>query len=199
MSGPMADEEPTPVPREQEPAGGAPDGPVTGDRAADGQVPADRVSDGQVPADQVPDGQEPEEPEVDLFRPRTPVDDRWFDDEAGPVVRLYSMTRGRTRPVEDGLFDLISLITAKEPAPAAGAVPAHVLDPEHQTILAWCRREPLSVAELGSFTDLPVSVVRVLLGDLYDAELISVTRPVPLAELPDERLLRDVINGLRAL
>lgn len=136
---------------------------------------------------------------VDLFRPRTPVDDRWFDDDAGPVVRLYAMTRGRTRPVEDGLFDLISLITAVEHGPDAGAVPAHVLDPEHQTILAWCRREPLSVAELGSFTDLPVSVVRVLLGDLYDAELISVTRPVPLAELPDERLLRDVINGLRAL
>ncbi|MEU8510174.1 DUF742 domain-containing protein [Kitasatospora sp. NPDC048722] len=145
------------------------------------------------------DGTAADDPEVDLFRPRTPVDDRWFDDDAGPVVRLYSMTRGRTRPVEDGLFDLISLITAAEPGPDAGAVPAHVLDPEHQTILAWCRREPLSVAELGSYTDLPVSVVRVLLGDLYDAELISVTRPVPLAELPDERLLRDVINGLRAL
>ncbi|MEV7184849.1 DUF742 domain-containing protein [Kitasatospora sp. NPDC093102] len=134
-----------------------------------------------------------------MFRPRTPVDDRWFDDEAGPVVRLYSMTRGRTRPVEEGLFDLISLVTAADPGPVAGVVPAHVLDPEHQTLLTLCRREPLSVAELGSFTDLPVSVVRVLLGDLYDAELISVTRPVPLAELPDERLLRDVINGLRAL
>ncbi|MEV7771187.1 DUF742 domain-containing protein [Kitasatospora sp. NPDC086791] len=142
---------------------------------------------------------EPDEPEIDLFRPRTPVDDRWFDDEAGPVVRLYSMTRGRTRPVEEGLFDLISLVIAVEPGPDAGAVPAHVLDPEHQTLLALCRSEPLSVAELGSFTDLPVSVVRVLLGDLYDADLISVTRPVPLAELPDERLLRDVINGLRAL
>ncbi|MFD5430780.1 DUF742 domain-containing protein [Kitasatospora sp. NPDC127067] len=142
---------------------------------------------------------DPDGPEVDLFRPRTPVDDRWFDDEAGPVVRLYSMTRGRTRPVEEGLFDLISLVTAVEPGPVAGAVPAHVLDPEHQTLLTLCRREPLSVAELGSYTDLPVSVVRVLLGDLYDAELISVTRPVPLAELPDERLLRDVINGLRAL
>ncbi|WP_243437913.1 DUF742 domain-containing protein [Streptomyces sp. FH025] len=134
-----------------------------------------------------------------MFRPRTPVEDRWFDDEAGPVVRLYSMTRGRTRPVEEGLFDLISLITAKEPGPDSGAVPADVLDPEHLTLLAWCRHEPLSVAELGSYTDLPVSVVRVLLGDLYDADLIGVTRPVPLAELPDERLLRDVINGLRAL
>ncbi|WP_369182579.1 DUF742 domain-containing protein [Streptomyces sp. Y1] len=140
-----------------------------------------------------------EGPEVDLFRPRAQAEERWFDDEAGPVVRLYSMTGGRTRPVEEGLFDLISLITAARPGPDSGGVPAHGLTPEHQAILTWCRHEPLSVAELGSFTDLPVSVVRVLLGDLYDADLISVTRPVPLAELPDERLLRDVINGLRAL
>lgn len=197
MSGPMAD-----------PTADVPDGPETsdgpqvpvgtagpsGDGGTGGTGGTDRpgVSAEDGPAD-------PEGPEVDLFRPRTPVDDRWFDDEAGPVVRLYSMTRGRTRPVEEGLFDLISLVTAVEPGPVAGAVPAHVLDPEHQTLLTLCRSEPLSVAELGSYTDLPVSVVRVLLGDLYDAELISVNRPVPLAELPDERLLRDVINGLRAL
>ncbi|MER5866454.1 DUF742 domain-containing protein [Kitasatospora sp. NPDC002040] len=111
------------------------------------------------------------------------------------MVRLFSMTRGRTRPVEEGMFDLISLVTAvhrdesEEPD----------LDLEHRSILRLCRHEPLSVAELGSFTDLPVSVVRVLLGDLLHAELIAVTRPVPLAQLPDERLLRDVINGLRAL
>lgn len=172
-----------------EPDGAVPTGPVP-----TGAVSTGAGLEGAAPEQDTPDG-----PEVDLFRPRTPVDDRWFDDEAGPVVRLYSMTRGRTRPVEEGLFDLISLVTAKEPGPDAGAVPAHVLDPEHQTLLAWCRHEPLSVAELGSYTDLPVSVVRVLLGDLYDADLISVTRPVPLAELPDERLLRDVINGLRAL
>ncbi|MFE3878894.1 DUF742 domain-containing protein [Kitasatospora sp. NPDC059146] len=182
MADPMADGSVTP--EGAEPAGTAPEG-----TEPDGPAP-----DGVGPEQDTPGG-----PEVDLFRPRTPVDDRWFDDEAGPVVRLYSMTRGRTRPVEEGLFDLISLVTAKEPGPDAGAVPAHVLDPEHQTLLAWCRHEPLSVAELGSYTDLPVSVVRVLLGDLYDADLISVTRPVPLAELPDERLLRDVINGLRAL
>ncbi|MFE4970640.1 DUF742 domain-containing protein [Kitasatospora sp. NPDC056651] len=191
-----------------DPNADVPDGP----RASDGpQVPVGTAGPSATggpsgadappgPAEPAEDGQaDPDGPDVDLFRPRTPVDDRWFDDEAGPVVRLYSMTRGRTRPVEEGLFDLISLITAVEPGPVAGAVPAHVLDPEHQTLLALCRREPLSVAELGSYTDLPVSVVRVLLGDLYDADLISVTRPVPLAELPDERLLRDVINGLRAL
>jgi len=138
-----------------------------------------------------------EPPEVDLFVPRTPVDDRWFDDDAGPVVRLFSMTRGRTRPADEGLFDLISLVTAVDRGEREAPEPA--LDPEHHAILALCGDAPLSVAELGSYTDLPVSVVRVLLGDLHDAELISVTRPVPLAQLPDERLLRDVINGLRAL
>lgn len=207
MSGPMAD------PKADEPDGPeTPDGPqvpvgTAGPSGAGGSsgVGGPSGSGGSDAVDR-PDGHggqdgevDPDGPDVDLFRPRTPVDDRWFDDEAGPVVRLYSMTRGRTRPVEEGLFDLISLVTAVDPGPVAGAVPAHVLDPEHQTLLTLCRREPLSVAELGSYTDLPVSVVRVLLGDLYDAELISVTRPVPLAELPDERLLRDVINGLRAL
>lgn len=180
-----------------------PDDPDTRDETGDpgdpGGPEVPDVPDGPAAAAVFGEPAEEGDPEVDLFRPRTPVEPHWFDDEAGPVVRLYSMTRGRTRPVEEGLFDLISLITAVEPPPAAGVVPAHVLDPEHQTILDWCRREPLSVAELGSYTDLPVSVVRVLLGDLYDADLISVTRPVPLAELPDERLLRDVINGLRAL
>ncbi|MFE7594077.1 DUF742 domain-containing protein [Kitasatospora sp. NPDC057512] len=180
------------------PSGGGGSSGTGGSSSADG--PSGSGGSDAVGRPDDPDGQDdPYEPDVDLFRPRTPVDDRWFDDEAGPVVRLYSMTRGRTRPVEEGLFDLISLVTAVDPGPVAGAVPAHVLDPEHQTLLTLCRREPLSVAELGSYTDLPVSVVRVLLGDLYDAELISVTRPVPLAELPDERLLRDVINGLRAL
>lgn len=136
--------------------------------------------------------------------PRTPVPDGWFDDEAGPVVRLFSMTRGRARPSDDGLFDLISLVRAVEPADTEQEQeqeqePGPALDPEHHAILLLCRDEPLSVAELGSYTDLPVSVVRVLLGDLHDASLVRVTRPAAIAQLPDERLLRNVIKGLRAL
>nr|WP_232733826.1 DUF742 domain-containing protein [Kitasatospora sp. CB02891] len=116
------------------------------------------------------------------------------------MVRLFSMTGGRARPVDDGLFDLISLVTAAGQALAPGGAPTDLpLGPEHHAIIQLCREEPLSVAELGSYTDLPVSVVRVLLGDLHDADLISVTRPFQLAQQPDERLLRDVINGLRAL
>ena len=62
-----------------------------------------------------------------------------------------------------------------------------------------CRQAPLSVAEVAAELDLPLGVVRVLIGDLLDAELVRVSRPVPPAELPDEQVLREVIHGLRAL
>ncbi|WP_233415669.1 DUF742 domain-containing protein, partial [Streptomyces sp. N35] len=42
-------------------------------------------------------------------------------------------------------------------------------------------------------------VVRVLLGDLLELGVVRVTRPVPPAQLPDEKILREVIDGLRAL
>lgn len=139
--------------------------------------------------------------------------DRWFDDAAGPVVRPYAMTRGRTRSSADGeQLDLIALVIAASSGSAGdgdgdgdghadGGAEAedHTLAPEHVDIVASCRHAPLSVAELAAELDLPVGVVRVLIGDLIDAELVRVTRPVPPAELPDESILREVINGLRAL
>ncbi|MFE1955361.1 DUF742 domain-containing protein, partial [Streptomyces sp. NPDC059524] len=75
----------------------------------------------------------------------------------------------------------------------------HTLSPEHVEIVHLCRDRPQSVAELAAELDLPIGVVRVLIGDLVGEELVHVTRPVPPAELPDESILRDVINGLRAL
>ncbi|MGW7518591.1 DUF742 domain-containing protein [Streptomyces sp. NPDC054796] len=176
--------------------------------------------------------------------------DRWFDDAAGPVVRPYAMTRGRTRSsTGQHRLDLIALVIAESPdgaedaagadstdgAPGAhptgtgpygdtglpyGAEPPYgaedpygddlpygdadlhayrTLAPEHLDIVKLCRASPLSVAELAAELDLPVGVVRVLIGDLIDAELVRVSRPVPPAELPDESILREVINGLRAL
>ncbi|MFF3547435.1 DUF742 domain-containing protein [Streptomyces platensis] len=122
---------------------------------------------------------------------------RWFDDDAGPVVRPYAMTRGRTRTAAEGRLDLIALVIAE--SRTEEAVDDQMLSPEHVEIVALCRQEPLSVAELAAELDLPVGVVRVLIGDLLDAELVHVSRPVPPAELPDEKVLREVIEGLRAL
>ncbi|MEW1888478.1 DUF742 domain-containing protein [Streptomyces sp. NPDC048567] len=132
----------------------------------------------------------PETPE----RPRTP---RWYDDDAGPVVRPYAMTRGRTSSASRHRLDLIAIVV---PEPAADDPDNdQLLTPEHVEILGLCGELPQSIAELASSLDLPVGVVRVLVGDLVDDELVHVTRPVPPAELPDVNILREVINGLRAL
>ncbi|CAL9631925.1 DUF742 domain-containing protein [Streptomyces sp. Tu 3180] len=121
----------------------------------------------------------------------------WYDHEAGPLVRPYAVTGGRTRPGPGGArFDLIALVTLDPGAPGADD-PA--LGPEHRALIGLCRPETQSVAELAAGADLPVGVVRVLLGDLLERGCVTVSRPVPPARLPDERVLREVIEGLRAL
>ncbi|MGQ5576861.1 DUF742 domain-containing protein [Streptomyces sp. ECR3.8] len=128
--------------------------------------------------------------------PREPGS-QWYDHEAGPLVRPYAVTGGRTTPGPSGVrFDLIALVTL-DPAAPAGDDPA--LGPEHRALVDLCRPETQSVAELAAGADLPVGVVRVLLGDLLERGRVTVSRPVPPAQLPDERVLREVIAGLRAL
>jgi hypothetical protein len=127
------------------------------------------------------------------------MEPNWFDEEAGPMVRLYALTRGRTRPASEA-FDLIAMVVADSPyGPDSPYGEDPGLAPESAAILNLCRYQAQSVAEIAAELDLPVGVVRVLLGDLLDAGLIRVSRPVPPAMLPDERILREVINGLRAL
>ncbi|MER6711732.1 MULTISPECIES: DUF742 domain-containing protein [unclassified Streptomyces] len=122
---------------------------------------------------------------------------QWYDHEAGPLVRPYAMTGGRTQPGPTGVrFDLIALVTLDPGAPGADEA---LLGPEHRTLIGLCRTETQSVAELAAGADLPVGVVRVLLGDLLELGCVTVSRPVPPAQLPDERILREVIEGLRAL
>lgn len=121
----------------------------------------------------------------------------WFDDEAGPVVRPYAMTRGRTTSAVQHRLDLIAVVVTEPHADDPENDPT--LSPEHVDIVELCRDTPQTVAELAAELDLPIGVVRVLVGDLVDCEFVHVNRPVPPAELPDESILRDVINGLRAL
>ncbi|MFB7597911.1 DUF742 domain-containing protein [Streptomyces sp. NPDC056160] len=121
----------------------------------------------------------------------------WFDDEAGPVVRPYAMTRGRTSHAGQHRLDLIAVVITEPHVDDPET--DHSLSPEHVDIVELCRDTPQSVAELAAELDLPIGVVRVLIGDLVDEEYVHVSRPVPPAELPDESVLRDVISGLRAL
>jgi DNA-binding transcriptional ArsR family regulator len=56
----------------------------------------------------------------------------------------------------------------------------------------------MSVAELASALDLPLGVVRVLLADLRERELVRIDRPSQ-ERVTDVQLLREVANGLRRL
>ncbi|QEU96314.1 DUF742 domain-containing protein [Streptomyces kanamyceticus] len=123
---------------------------------------------------------------------------QWYDNEAGPLVRPYAMTGGRTKPgPSDVRFDLIALVALDDSAQGSGD--DTTLGPEHRALIELCRTETQSVAELAAGADLPVGVVRVLLGDLLESGCVKVSRPVPPAQLPDEMILREVIDGLRAL
>ncbi|MFC4053428.1 DUF742 domain-containing protein [Actinomadura syzygii] len=118
----------------------------------------------------------------------------WLDDEAGPIVRSYALTRGRARPATGDAFDMITIIsTAARPR---GGAPG--IGPEHFDILEMCV-QPQPVAEIAARLRLPLVVVRVLLGDLLHHRLITATRPRPESTLSKERLLREVLHGLQAL
>lgn len=119
---------------------------------------------------------------------------QWLDEEAGPVVRPYALIGGRTRSSGDKL-DLIAMVMATgEPAPSGV-----ILGPEQERILHLARRA-ISVADVAADLDLPLGVVRVLLGDLHDHGLISVRSPAAVVvPLTSDHILKEVINGLRAL
>jgi len=118
---------------------------------------------------------------------------RWLDRHAGPVVRPYALTGGRTDPAGGKVLNLISVIVAAGPPPG----PSAGLPPEHRRLLDLCR-VPITVADAASETGLPLGVVRVLLGDLIQQEMMTVLPPRSSPQ-PSPELLREVLDGLRSL
>jgi len=125
-----------------------------------------------------------------------PVGNRWAGQHAGPVVRPYALTGGRTGPASGPVLDLIAVIVAagraERPGDRAG------LSPEHRRILRLCRA-PATVADVASATGLPVGVVRVLLADLIQRCWVTVMAGPPTDEQLGTDLLKEVLHGLRAL
>jgi hypothetical protein len=120
--------------------------------------------------------------------------DQWLDRDAGPVGRPYAMTRGPTGPAAGTSLGMIDVVVAVAGAPPPAGVR---MTPEHRQILALCW-EPMNVVDLASDIDLPVGVVRVLLSDLSQHGMIRILA-TPRGPVTDERLLRDVLDGLHAL
>ncbi|GLW58930.1 hypothetical protein Kpho01_69400 [Kitasatospora phosalacinea] len=124
------------------------------------------------------------------------------DDGADSMVRPYTITRGRTAPERDDLTLITLLTTVPGPVDAYGAPvrPAR-LQPEHRMIIDRCRT-PAAVAEVAADLDLPVSVTKILLGDLVAQGLLSARAPISVARAAggaDRGLLAAVREGLRRL
>ncbi|MBV9092929.1 MAG: DUF742 domain-containing protein [Streptosporangiaceae bacterium] len=119
-------------------------------------------------------------------------EERWLDDEAGPVVRPYALTQGRTRHA-GASFDLLATVTATR-----GIADPASLAPEHMSMLRLART-PTTVADIASDVDLPLGVVLIILADLRELGLVSIRSPVPMPERVDQQTLREVLNGLRGL
>jgi hypothetical protein len=123
-----------------------------------------------------------------------PSNERWLDAEAGPVVRPYALTGGRTRHSGEA-FDLVATVTATR----GRAADPSALAPEHVAVLQLARA-PTTVVDIASDVDLPLGVVRILLADLRELGLVAIRAPVSTKALQvDRNTLREVLHGLRGL
>ncbi|MFC9931101.1 DUF742 domain-containing protein [Streptomyces sp. NPDC127190] len=124
-------------------------------------------------------------------------DEHWYEDETGSLVRPYTVTRGRTRPSQRHDIDLMSRVTAVDDDMADRPAVDHA----GAALLDLVRRGPRPVVELAADADLPLTVVRVLLGDLAEAGLIRVDAPRGVRAGPgaDPGLLREIVARLRDL
>jgi hypothetical protein len=121
--------------------------------------------------------------------------DKWVDGNAGPVVRPYALTGGRTEPIDGTALDLIAIIVATDPAARLNDVD---LSPEDRRILSLCGK-PVTVTDIAAATSLPLGVVRVLLADLILRGRVTVMPRRSRDEQPSNDLLKEVLHGLRAL
>ncbi|MET9296527.1 DUF742 domain-containing protein [Streptomyces sp. NPDC003077] len=126
-------------------------------------------------------------------RRRRGQDPAWVDDEAGRLIRPYTVSNGRTRPAAH--FDLLTMVMA------TGQRPAGCQGPDYTQVLGLCGG-PVSVAEIAAHIRLPAVVTKVLLADLVACGALTARAPVPAptggpAPRTDRALLEAVLHGLR--
>jgi hypothetical protein len=122
------------------------------------------------------------------------------DDADEPLVRPYTITGGRTAPERNDLT-LITLVTTMSPVSAGAGRGLKRMQPEHRAILALCER-PLAVAEVAAALDLPVSVTKILIGDLIESGQLLDRPPLSFTQagsIPEMAILEAVRDGLRRL
>jgi hypothetical protein len=118
-------------------------------------------------------------------------DEAWYDEDAGPLVRLYARVGGQPAVLRDDL-ELSAIIHCTPDAAAPDELSA-----DQQAVLRLSRR-PISLSEIAVHLGLPIGPTRLLLGELREAGLVSTRRP---ADDPDASpaVLQRLLGGLRSL
>ena len=116
-----------------------------------------------------------------------------LEDDPGPLVRPFAVTRGRAGKDLRRLDILTMVVATRTEADVTG------LDREYREILRLCQHQALSVAEVAAHMNLLLAAVKVLVGDLIDAGYLLSRPPRPAAERPDIKLLQAVLDGVRKL
>jgi hypothetical protein len=105
---------------------------------------------------------------------------------AGPLVRPYAVTGGRTRARADIALEALVSVEATVPRVVRGG--------ETGTIVDLCR-DVRSLAEVSAHLGLPLGVTRVLIGDLAADGVLIVHEPAATGGV----LLERVLSGLHNL
>ncbi|HEX2299522.1 MAG TPA: DUF742 domain-containing protein [Pseudonocardiaceae bacterium] len=136
-----------------------------------------------------------------------PTDDAHTDDEGAifadewgepedfrRLVRPYTWTRGRTRPVQDLALETLISASGRDPDPRR-----IIAASEYQAVVELCA-QPCSVAEVAALLVLPLGIARVLLADMIDLGLVRVhDTAVEPGDQPDLELMERVLAGLHRL
>ncbi|MBF6177838.1 DUF742 domain-containing protein [Nocardia otitidiscaviarum] len=119
-------------------------------------------------------------------------DESWYDEDAGPVVRLYAVTRGRSGTRRTDVDMVTRVVTS-----SLGRLRRH--EPEYAAIVELTR-SPLSVAEIAARLHLPITATKILVGDLIGDGVLDFRAPAAGAGAADDlTVLRAVLKGIQAL
>jgi len=111
------------------------------------------------------------------------------------MVRPYTRTGGRTRPVHDLDLEALVVTTVDGLDPSVG----DLLSPEHSTVIELCEGT-VSVAEIAARLHTPLGVARVIIADMVELGLVEVLGTANASgDERDPAFLRRVLSGLQRL
>ncbi|MEW2117670.1 DUF742 domain-containing protein [Streptomyces sp. NPDC005474] len=109
-----------------------------------------------------------------------------MSDDTASMVRLYSLTDGRTRPRHHLSLQTVLGPGRRQPGPG--------LSMESAQIVALCRQRRRPLVELAGTIGLHVTAVKILVSDLIDAGALM----VPVPEAPSGRSDVQLLESLSA-